>query len=125
MKKEQERSNAALEAKLAARRNRKAAAGKAQLEKNELLEEEEENRRKMMEKMQKEAEEKQSQEKRGDQKVLRLLIYVCFKGLIHFLVLAMSPNSGLALKLLIVTFSLSILRKNCLSKFLEMQNRTT
>ena len=74
MKKEQERSNAALEAKLAARRNRKAATGKAQLEKNELLEEEEENRRKMMEKIQKEAEEKQSQEKRGDQKVLRLLI---------------------------------------------------
>ena len=73
MKKEQERSNAALEAKLAARRNRKAATGKAQLEKNELLEEEE-NRRKMMEKIQKEAEEKQSQEKRGDQKVLRLLI---------------------------------------------------
>ena len=69
MKKEQERSNAALEAKLAARRNRKAATGKAQLEKNELLEEE--NRRKMMEKIQKEAEEKQSQEKRGDQKVLR------------------------------------------------------
>ena len=72
MKKEQQRSNAALEAKLAARRNLKAVAGKAQLEKNELLKEEEENRRKMIEKMQKEAKEKQSQEKRGDQQVLTL-----------------------------------------------------
>ena len=77
MKKEQERSNAALEAKLAARRNRRGATGKAQLEKSELLEQEEENRKKIMERMQKDAEEKRSAVKSGNQQVSDIIKLQC------------------------------------------------
>ena len=72
MKQEQEKAQAALQAKLEARRNRKQASSKARLEKDNLLDDEELRRQELYRKMQDEVERKKLEEKLKPQQVMTL-----------------------------------------------------